>query len=415
MSSRREFLKGVAGGLATVSGGVLVPRFAFAADKFNLAQQILPDGDIAESILASLPGKKPLIKRTFRAPNYETPVSYFNEMFTPNDAFFVRWHLSGIPDKLSAQDWRLKIGGDALQSPTELTLDDLKKNYEHVEVAAVCQCSGNRRGFFQPHVAGVEWGYGAMGNARWTGVRLKDVLNKAGIKKEALEVTLNGAEAGVIDKTPDFIKSLPMWKALDENTILAWEMNGAPLPYLNGFPVRLIVPGWTATYWTKMITELNVVSKPWDGFWMRVAYRIPIGKFPEVDRFVSQERPTDTMTPITEMVVNSLMTNIKEGQRFRHGQAIEVKGIAWDSGRGIQLVEISTDGGYTWRDATLGKDYGNYSWRQFSYRFQPRKKGKYDIMARASNRAGSTQTFGLIWNPAGYHHNIVQKITVEVA
>ena len=414
MSSRREFLRGVAGGLTMAGSGVLVPRFAFAADKFNLAQPTLPDGDIAESILATLPGKKPLIKRTFRAPNYETPVAYFNEMFTPNDAFFVRWHLSGIPEKLSAQEWRLTIGGDALQNPIALTLDDLKKNYEQVEIAAICQCSGNRRGFFQPHVAGVEWGYGAMGNARWKGVRLKDVLNKAGIKKEALEVTLNGAEAGVIDKTPDFIKSLPMWKALDENTILAWEMNGEPLPYLNGFPVRLIVPGWTATYWTKMITEINVVSKPWDGFWMRVAYRIPIGKFPEVDRFVSQERPTDTMTPITEVVVNSLMTNIQDGQRFKHGQPIEVKGIAWDSGRGIKLVEISTDGGYTWRDAELEKDYGNYSWRQFSYRFKPQKKGSYDIMARATNRVGSTQTFDLIWNPAGYHHNIVQKVTVAV-
>ena len=237
---------------------------------------------------------------------------------------------------------------------------------------------------------------------------------RPGLSKEALEVTLNGAEAGVIDKTPDFIKSLPMWKALDENTILAWEMNGEPLPYLNGFPVRLIVPGWTATYWTKMITEINVVSKPWDGFWMRVAYRIPIGKFPEVDRFVSQERPTDTMTPITEVVVNSLMTNIQDGQRFKHGQPIEVKGIAWDSGRGIKLVEISTDGGYTWRDAKLEKDYGNYSWRQFSYRFKPQKKGSYDIMARATNRVGSTQTFDLIWNPAGYHHNIVQKVTVAV-
>ena len=413
MSSRREFLKGVVGGMAAVGGSILVPR-AFAEDRFNIPPISLPDGDVAGSMLASLPGKKPLIKRTFRAPNYETPVKYFNEMFTPNDAFFVRWHLSGIPEKLTAKDWRLKIGGDSAQGPMELTLDDLQKNYEHVEVAAVCLCSGNRRGMFMPHVAGVEWGYGAMGNARWKGVRLKDVLNKAGIKKEALEVTLNGAESGALEQTPDFIKSLPMWKALDENTILAWEMNGEPLPYLNGFPVRLIVPGWTATYWTKMVTEINIVSKPWDGFWMRTAYRIPIGKFPEVDRFVSQERTTDTMTPITEVVVNSLMTNISDGEKFKHGQAIEVKGIAWDSGRGIKLVEISTDGGYTWRDAKLEKDYGNYSWRQFSFRFEPPKKGKYDIMARASNRIGSTQTFELIWNPAGYHHNIVQKIAVEV-
>lgn len=413
MPNRRSFLKSLGGGLMVMGSGVLLPRHAWA-DAFSIAPPTLPDGDMAESILASLPGKKPLIKRTFRAPNYETPVEYFNQMFTPNDSFYVRWHLSGIPDKLSASDWRLKIGGDSVNTPIELTLDNLKNDYEHVEIVALNQCSGNRRGFFQPHVAGVEWGYGAMGNARWTGVRLKDVLSKAGIRKDALEVTLNGAEGPVIPQTPDFIKSLPLWKALDENTILAWEMNGEPLPHLNGFPVRLVVPGWTGTYWIKMITEINVINKPWDGFWMRVAYRIPIGKFAEIDRFVSQERLTDTMTPITEIVVNSLMTNIRNGQRFHLGQPIEIKGIAWDGGRGIRLVEISTDGGYTWRNAALGKDYGNYSWRQFSYGFRPAKKGRYDILARATNRAGSTQTFELIWNPAGYHHNVVQKVSVDV-
>lgn len=413
MPNRRSFLKSLSGGLMVVGSGVLLPRHA-RADAFSIAPPTLPDGDMAESILASLPGKKPLIKRTYRAPNYETPVEYFNQMFTPNDSFYVRWHLSGIPDKLSASDWRLKIGGDSVNTPIELMLDNLKNDFEHVEIVALNQCSGNRRGFFQPHVAGVEWGYGAMGNARWTGVRLKDVLSKAGIRKDALEVTLNGAEGPVIPQTPDFIKSLPLWKALDENTILAWEMNGEPLPHLNGFPVRLVVPGWTGTYWIKMITEINVINKPWDGFWMRTAYRIPIGKFAEIDRFVSQERLTDTMTPITEIVVNSLMTNIRNGQRFHLGQPIEIKGIAWDGGRGIRLVEISTDGGYTWRNAALGKDYGNYSWRQFSYGFHPAKKGRYDILARATNRAGSTQTFELIWNPAGYHHNVVQKVSVDV-
>lgn len=413
MLNRRSFLKALGGGLLATSGGLLLPARA-GADAFSITPPMLPSGDSAESILATLPGKTPLIKRSYRAPNYETPIEYFNKMFTPNESFYVRWHLSGIPRELSAADWRLKIGGDSVDTRLELTLNDLKNDYEHVEIVALNQCSGNRRGFFTPHVAGVEWGYGAMGNARWTGARLKDVLNKAGIKKDALEVTLNGAEGPVISQTPDFIKSLPLWKALDENTILAWGMNGEPLPHLNGFPVRLVVPGWTGTYWTKMISEINVINKPWDGFWMRVAYRIPLGKFPEIDRFVSQERPTDSMTPITEIVVNSLMTSIRNGQRFHLGQPIEVKGIAWDGGRGIRLVEVSSDGGKNWREASLGKDYGNYSWRQFTYGFRPDKKGRYDILARATNRAGSTQTVDLIWNPAGYHHNVVQKISVDV-
>ncbi len=415
MKSRREFLKGAAGGLAVAGGAMLVSRWAMAEDRFTIAPSELTTGNASASTLEVLPGKKPLIKRNFRAPNYETPTEYFNTVFTPNDAFFVRWHLNGIPDDLTAENWRLKIGGDSVQTPIELTLESLKKDYEHVEIAAVCQCSGNRRGLSNPHVAGVQWGYGAMGNARWTGVRLKDVLNKAGIKKEALEITMNGAEQGVLPATPDFIKSLPMSKALDENTLLAFEMNGEPLPLLNGFPVRLIVPGWTATYWTKMVTEINVVSKPEAGFWMRKAYRIPLGKYPETARFTSQEYPGENNTPITEMVVNSLITNIQEGQHFRLGHTLDVKGVAWDSGKGINLVEVSTDGGSTWKAADLGRDYGKFSFRQWSFKFKPAGKGKHSIMAKASNSAGETQVFELIWNGAGYHNNVVQKINVVVA
>lgn len=412
MLRRREFLKRAASSLA-VAGSIVLPKWVMAESRFTIHPPELASGAIESSTLESLPGKRPLIKRSFRPPNYETPIEYFNDVFTPNDAFFVRWHLSDIPENITAENWRLMIGGDAIETPVELTLDRLKREYKHVDIAAVCQCSGNRRGFSQPHVAGVQWGYGAMGNARWTGVRLKDVLNRAGIRKDALEITLNGSDKGVIDQTPDFIKSLPLWKALDENTILAFAMNGEPLPHLNGFPVRLIVPGWTATYWIKMISDINVVSKPADGYWMRKSYRIPLGKFPEVARFSSQEYP-DT-TPVTEMVVNSLVTSIRDGQRFELGQSIEVKGLAWDSGKGISLVEISTNGGNTWHSADLGRDYGNFSCREWSHRFKPAVRGTYPIMAKASNRAGSTQTFELIWNPAGYHNNVVQKIDIVVA
>lgn len=411
MLSRRNFLKG---GLALSAGGLLVPKYLLAAvdpSLLSTAAKELPEGVLEEQVLEALPGKKPLIKKTYRAPNYETPVKYFNEFFTPNDVFFVRYHLSNIPE-VDAKTWKLTIGGDAIEKPLELTLEDLKTKFEQVELVALCQCSGNRRGLFKPHVAGVEWGYGAMGNARWKGVRLKDILERAGLKGNALEVVLNGADTGVAAGTPDFIKSIPVWKALDENTMIAYEMNGEPLPHWNGFPARVIVPGWTATYWMKHIISIDVVSKPFDGFWMKTAYRIPLGKFPIRDRFISQE--TAVNTPITEIVVNSLITNINDGQRFKLGQIVEIKGIAWDGGYGINMVEISTDGGKTWREAELGKDYGRYSWRQFTYRFRPSKKGTYTIMAKASNRIGQTQTFELIWNPAGYHHNVVQKINIKV-
>jgi DMSO/TMAO reductase YedYZ molybdopterin-dependent catalytic subunit len=411
MLSRRKFLKG---SLVATAGGLLVPKYVLAAvdpSLLSTAVKELPEGVLEEQVLEALPGKKPLIKKTYRPPNYETPVKYFNEMFTPNDVFFVRYHLSNIPE-VDAKTWKLTIGGDAVERPFELTLDDLKTKFEQVEIVALCMCSGNRRGLFKPHVAGVEWGYGAMGNAKWKGVRLKDILEKAGLKGNALEVVVNGADTGVAAGTPDFVKSIPVWKALDENTIIAYEMNGEPLPHWNGFPARLVVPGWTATYWMKHIISIDVVSKPFDGFWMKNAYRIPLGKFPIRDRFTSQE--TAVNTPITEMVVNSLITNINDGQTFRLGQLVEIKGVAWDGGYGINMVEISTDGGKTWREAQLGKDYGRYSWRQFTYVFKPPKKGTYTIMAKASNKIGQTQTFELIWNPAGYLHNVVQKISIKV-
>ena len=411
MTDRRKFLKEVAKGLAVVGAGTLVPRFVLAREGPSLATAGLPQGTLDSSILHALPGKRPLVKRTFRPPNYETPVEYFSEPFTPNDAFFVRYHVSNIP-AVGTADWKLEIGGDSVEKPLALVYDDLK-GYEQVEVAAVCLCSGNRRGLSDPHVPGVEWGHGAMGNARWKGIRLKDVLAKVGVKKEALEIVMNGSDSAPLATTPDFVKSLPMWKALDENTLLAFEMNGEPLPHWNGHPVRLVVPGWTATYWTKQIVSIQVVSQPFKGFWMNPAYRIPKGKFPVVDRFTSQE--TEVNTPITEMVVSSLITNVKSGQRFKVGQRVEVKGIAWDGGYGMQGVDVSTDGGQSWRPAQLGKDYGKFSWRQWSHAFKADKKGVYTVMARATNRLGASQPFDLIFNPAGYHNNVVQRIDLQVA
>ncbi len=407
MTTRRDFLKGAA---LIAGGGIALPGPGLAAD--DIAAALLPAGTVEQAVLESLPGKRPLIKRAFRPPNFETPVEYFNEVLTPNDAFFVRYHLSNIP-QIAADTWRLKIGGDAVDAPFELTYDQLRKEFEAVEIVAVCQCSGNRRGLSNPHVQGVEWGYGAMGNARWKGVRLKDILNKAKIKQSALEISFDGADSGALATTPDFVKSLPAWRAMDENTLVAYEMNGENMPHWNGHPARLIVPGWTGTYWMKQLVSINALSKPQQGFWMNPAYRIPLGKFALVDRFMSQE--TAVNTPITEMVVNSLITNLREGQTIRAGAGFEIKGIAWDAGYGIRLVEVSVDGGKSWRPAELEKDYGRFSFRQWRYVVTPEQKGGLQVMAKATNRQGSTQAFELIFNPAGYHNNVVQKISLQVA
>jgi DMSO/TMAO reductase YedYZ molybdopterin-dependent catalytic subunit len=292
------------------------------------------------------------------------------------------------------------------------SLEDLKRDFEQVEVAALCLCSGNRRGLSVPHVAGVQWGHGAMGNARWRGVRLRDVLNKVGVKKDALEVAFDGADSPVLDKTPDFVKSIPTWKALDENTLIAFEMNGQPLPHWNGYPARIVVPGWTATYWMKHVTSIQLLAEPLKGFWMNPAYRIPKGKFPIIDRFVSQE--TETNTPITEMVVNSLILSPGDGTSVARGRTVDVSGVAWDGGYGIVSVEVSQDFGASWRAARLDVDLGRYSWRQWSYPFTSEAAGATTLLTRATNKVGATQTRELIFNPAGYHNNVQQRLRLTV-
>jgi len=398
---RRSFVRGIAGGVALAGGQLLLPRSILAAG--------LPSGALESEELYALPGKQPLIKRSFRPPNFETPVAQFSDVITPNDRFFVRWHLAAIPE-IDPREWRLSVGGDAASAPFELTLEQLQRDFEHVELVAVCQCSGNRRGLSDPHVFGVQWAYGAMGNARWKGVRLKDVLAKAGISKDAVEVAFNGADSGALEATPDFVKSIPAWKAMDENTLIAWEMNGQPLPHWNGAPARIVVPGWTATYWMKQVVNIRILAQPLGGFWMAKAYRVPKGKFATVDRFTSQDTPENT--PITEIVVNSLVTNVTEGQKLKAGAPLVVKGLAWDAGFGIRSVDVSVDGGRSWQSAELGADSGRYSFRPWQYVFKP-ARGRYVVSARATNGLGSSQTDQLIFNPAGYNNNVVQRIGVE--
>jgi len=408
MLTRRHLIT-TGAGLVVGGSDLALKSLTAAAASINLPSA-LPEGTRSNTILDALPGKKPLLKLSYRPPNYETPIEYFRTAITPTDAFFVRYHLSFIPE-VDVRTWKLAVGGEGANGETAFTLDDLKR-LPTAELVAVNLCSGNRRGLFQPHVPGVEWGYGAMGCARWKGARLKDLLDKVGLKKEAIEIVFDGADSGVTDKTPDFIKSIPTWKAIEETTLIAYEMNGAPLPHLHGFPARLILPGWTGTYWMKHVTSIKAVTKPEAGFWMKAAYRIPLGRFPLVARFTSQE--TAVNTPITEIVVNSLITNPVDGANVRMGP-ISVGGIAWDGGYGINTVEVSSDGGRTWTAATLGEDLGRFAFRTFSYTLSPKARGKQTVMARATNKIGQTQTSELIHNPAGYHHNVVHSVTFNVA
>jgi DMSO/TMAO reductase YedYZ molybdopterin-dependent catalytic subunit len=405
MISRRTLLGAAGAGAAAAVSGPFTKLSVAQAAGVELTPGV-PQGISSYVTMGTLPGKKPLIQLSDRPPNYEAPIEYLRTPITPNDQFYVRYHLSDIPE-VKAEGYKIAVGGDGANGTAEVTLDDLMK-MPAVELVAVNQCSGNRRGLSQPHVQGVEWGYGAMGCAKWKGVKLKDVLDKVGVKTEAIEVAFNGADGPAVPATPDFIKSIPTWKAVEDTTIIAYAMNGQPLPHYNGFPARIIVPGWTGTYWMKHVVNIDVLTKPQGGFWMNPAYRLPLGKFPIRDRFVSQEYAPNT--PITEIVVNSLITSHRDGAKVKAGK-VTVSGMAWDGGYGIRTVQVSIDGGRTWGSATLGQDLGRFAFRPWSFELTA-KTGKTSVMVNATNKIGQTQTAELIFNPAGYHNNVMQTITL---
>jgi DMSO/TMAO reductase YedYZ molybdopterin-dependent catalytic subunit len=404
--SRRRFLRATA--LAGV-GGMLSGRFASAraADEKTI---LMPFAN-GERRLAKFPQKRPLIVITSRPPQLETPFSVFNEgLLTPNDAFFVRYHLAQIPTEIDPEQFRLEIKGK-VNSPLTLSLADLKSNFEPTELVAVNQCSGNGRGLGKPRVPGGQSGNGTMGNARWKGVRLKDVLAKAGVAAGAKQVTFNGLDSPVSDKTPDFVKALEVDHALDGEPMLAYEMNGQDLPMLNGFPLRLVVPGYYGTYWVKHVSEITVVDETFSGFWMSSAYLIPdnAGACVEPGTAPSKTRP------IARLNVRSFITSLAEGDKVSAGRAVKVRGIAFDGGYGIKSVLFSEDGGKNWREAALGQDYGKYAFREWTIPFTPAKTGHYELKVCAANRIGQSQPSEPLWNPPGYMRNVIETVRVTAS
>ena len=361
--------------------------------------------------LAQFPQKRPLILLTTRPPQLETPFSVFNEgLLTPNDAFFVRYHLSQVPTSIDPEKFTLGVKGK-VNSALTLSLADLKKQFEPVEIVAVNQCSGNGRGFSNPRVAGGQMGNGAMGNARWKGVRLKDVLNKAGVAAGAKQVTFNGLDSPVTEKTPDFVKALEVDQALDDDTMLAYEMNGEALPMLNGFPLRLIVPGHYGTYWVKHLNEITVVDETFTGFWMDPAYRIPDNPCACVEPGTTPKKTK----PIARYNVRSFITSLADAGKITTGQNLTVRGIAFDGGYGITEVLFSEDGGKNWREAQLGKDLGKFSFREWTAPFTPQRAGACELKVKATNRIGQSQPLEPLWNPAGYMRNVVETVRVSAA
>lgn len=402
--NRRGFMRS-AGlvGLAGVFGGGSNSAMALA------------DGDTVtlpfangERKIAQYPQKSPLILLTSRALQLETPLEYFNKgVITSNSDFFVRYHNTKIPLSIDPARYRLKVTGN-VSKPLTLSLNDLKKKFTPVEITAACVCTGNSRGFNTPRVTGGQWAHGAMGNARWTGARLKDVLATAGLGAAALEVTFNGMDQGAKSSVPDFIKSLKVDEAINGDVILAYAMNGVDIPMLNGFPVRLVVPGYTGTYWVKHLTEISVINTVFSEFYMGTAYRepdndcacVPPGTAPATTRPVSFPR------------TRSLITNLIDGAMVQTGAATTVRGFAFDLKSGLKSVLLSVDGGATWQETTLGEDLGKYSFRAWETAFTPGIAGAHSLKVKAVANSGETQPETQYWQPTGYGYNPIETVNV---
>ena len=362
-----------------------------------------------ERPLVKYPQKRPMIGLTSRPPQLETPFSVFNEgALTPNDAFFVRYHLSVLPLSVDPDTFSIEIKGK-VDKPLKLSLQEIKR-LDAVELVAVNQCSGNSRGFFNPRVAGGQLGNGAMGNARWKGVPLKVILDKVGVQQGARQVTFNGLDGPVSDKTSDFVKALDVDHAGDGEVMLAYAMNGQELPILNGFPLRLVVPGYYGTYWVKHLNEITVIDNVFDGFWMKTAYRIPDNTCACVEPGTA---PKATI-PINRMNVRSFITNVQDGAKLKARDETLLKGIAFDGGYGIAEVAVSTDGGRMWAQAKLGQDLGKYSFREWQIAVTL-AAGNHALKVRAVNRIGQSQPTEALWNPAGYMRNVVETVRVTAA
>lgn len=360
-----------------------------------------------ERELVAFPQKRPLILLTSRPPQLETPFAVFDQdALTPNDAFFVRYHWSGVPTEIDPAAYRLQVAGN-VQAPLTLTLPELQA-LGAGDVVAVNQCSGNSRGFFSPRVSGGQLGNGAMGNARWAGVPLKRVLEKAGLKAGSVQVVFNGMDMPPIAGGPDFIKALDVDHALDGEVLLAWQMNGADLPVLNGYPVRVVVPGYYGTYWVKHVNDIVVTDKTFDGFWMSTAYRIPANACACVPPGTKPERSV----PIARFDVRSFITNLADGARVPAGRNLLVRGIAFDGGYGITEVALSIDGGRSWQEAQLGQDLGRYAFRKWQAMVKAPRKGAMELKVRAVNRIGQSQPMQALWNPAGYMRNVVETTRI---
>lgn len=388
MNSRRDFLK-------TISSAALIAGATPSVLTWALPQtQSVP-----------FPGESGMILRSFRFVDLESPVEYLDSWLTPVPHFFVRNHMHE-PSELDGHEWRLSITGE-VEKPLTLSLAELSKFQMHSLVNTL-ECAGNGRSLVRPQVPGIQWGKGAVGTARFSGVRMSDLLNRAGVKSTGKHVMFRGLDE-VPGKVPPFIRSIPIEKAVDADTLVATHMNGSALTKHHGFPARALVPGWVGAASCKWLAEMKVLEAEFVGNFMNPGYRLPNHPVQPGEAV----KPEDTH-PLTALSVKSVISGPGDGSSIKAGK-IAVRGAAWAGEADIAKVEISTDGGASWIPAKLGHEQAHYAWRLWSYDWKPERSGDYTIQSRATDTQGRTQPAAAGWNPSGYLNNAVDQVKIHVS
>jgi DMSO/TMAO reductase YedYZ molybdopterin-dependent catalytic subunit len=364
----------------------------------------LPGGPSLRPLEPAFPGKGEMIVQRIRPPLLETPIKALGQSaITPNDRFFVRWNWD-MPSEINAARYRVVVGG-AVKQAVELTLDDIVNAGPPVEVVAVNQCAGNGRGLSEPRVTGTQWGNGAMGCARWTGVRLKDVLAKAGLAPGATRVRFAGLDVPPMEGAPQFIKSIPIDIALRDDVLVAWGMNGEPLPLLHGYPLRIVVPGWFSTYWVKMLATIEVLMGEDDSYYVAKSYRVPA-------RPITPDEKDFPTVSITTMPPRALITSHADGETVKRGAPLTLRGIALGGDAALARVDLVGDGFEL--PCKLGPDEGPYALCLWEVTIPAVTQSLANIGVRAANVKGAVQPEALNWNPSGYARNVIERITLRV-
>jgi len=407
-NDRRGFLKGA--GLATMAAvvGTTIPFHR------TMPAGLIPAALADETTDFKLEGKDGLTVLNDRPINAETPVHLLDADITPNDRLFVRNNgtVPEMAETMDAAGWSLTVDGE-VDNPLTLGLDDLKSQFEVVKLQLQLECGGNGRAAFNPPAKGNQWTLGAVGNPEWTGVRYADVLKAAQVKSSAIYTAhygMDGHLSGDPEKLP-ISRGVPIEKAMNPYSIIAFEMNGVPIPTLNGFPVRVVCPGWPGSCSQKWLRRIQLRDVVHDGPKMTgTSYRVP---FYPVEP--GEEVDKGDFQIIQSMPVKSIITSPETGFEVSDGRSLQVAGHAWAGDRSVEAMHVSIDFGATWQEAALKDPPNPYAWQRWTADFTFPEKGYYEVWARATDSDGVAQPFAIAWNPKGYLNNSMHRIAVRVA